>query len=55
MIKNFQRLDMDTLKATLHYLLHLEWTVKTQHECRFCDESNFKNIVFQVCQAFSEV
>lgn len=37
------------VRRVLRYLAGLEWTEKRQDECKFCDRSNFKIVVHEVC------
>lgn len=39
---------MDAIWKTLNYLANLQWTEKKQHDCLFCNETNFNAIVYKV-------
>lgn len=39
---------MDRIKKIWHYLTHLEWTEKKQHNCTFCNRANLKSILYEV-------
>lgn len=40
---------MDRLRRFLHYLAHLEWTERKQHDCIFCDRERLRDVVYEVC------
>ena len=39
---------MESIWKTWIYLTTLEWTERVQHNCKFCDQSNFASIVYEV-------
>jgi hypothetical protein len=40
--------QMEFIKNSFSYLARLEWTERVQHDCKFCDRSNFASIVYEV-------
>ena len=40
--------NMDSLRNILHYIWNLEWREKIEHDCLFCDSTNFREVVFEV-------
>ncbi|CAI7597073.1 unnamed protein product [Penicillium bialowiezense] len=38
---------MEWIGRTWTYLTTLEWTERVQHNCRFCDRSNFASIAYE--------
>lgn len=40
---------MDRLRQILHYLAHLEWTERKQHDCIFCNRERLRDVVYEVC------
>jgi biotin synthase-like enzyme len=43
---------MEFMKQLWNYLTTLEWTERVQENCKFCDQSNFASIAYEVSRRF---